>query len=336
MRLPALSSKRTAAYISFMPEATVSPYEHCLLCPRACGVDRTRGETGFCGEGAVARVSVACLHKGEEPPLSGERGSGTVFFTGCTLGCPSCQNYVISGGTPASRPGRTVAPDELARIFFTLQERGAYNVNLVTGTQFIPSIITALRTARANGLAIPAVWNSNGYESTTALELLHPHIDIHLPDLKTLDPGTARELFGRRDYPARARPALLAMVRDRALTWHGDILSRGVIVRHLVLPGRTASTLQCLEWFRDHLAGRALLSIMFQYIPLNRGAATGGAKVNREEYTHVTDALAALGLDDGFVQEPVETDDWIPDFSRPNPFPSGFAEPVWRAGGGFI
>ncbi len=336
MHFPALSSKGGAAYSSAMPRSPVSLYSHCTLCPRACGVDRTRGETGFCGEGTVARVSIACLHRGEEPPLSGEHGSGTVFFTGCTLGCPTCQNYMISGGAPGRRPGEELVPQALANLFLALQDRGAHNINLVTGTQCIPSIIEALTMARAKGLSLPVVWNSSGYETEAALALLHPHIDIYLPDLKTLDPATARSLFGRPDYPNVVRPSLRAMVRDHALVWNGDLLSRGVIVRHLVVPGRTASTRQCLEWFRDRLAGQALLSVMFQYIPLDRGAAADGVKVDQVEYRQVTDTLEALDMEDGFIQELEEADDWIPDFSRNNPFPPGFAEPVWRAGYGFI
>ncbi len=319
-----------------MPEHAASLYTACTLCPRACGVDRTRGETGSCGEGAAARVAVACLHRGEEPPLSGECGSGTVFFTGCTLGCPSCQNYMISGSRRATRPGHTLAAGELAGIFLALQKRGAHNINLVTGTHFIPIIIEALSSARAQGLSLPVVWNSSGYETEATLALLHPHVDIYLPDLKTLDAATAQDLFGRRDYPDVARAALLSQVHGHRLTWNGPLLAQGVIVRHLVVPGRTASTLQCLKWFHDHLAGRALLSIMFQYIPLARGKTTGGKKVSPEEYELVAAALDELGLEDGFIQEPEEADDWIPDFSRDNPFPPGFAVPVWSAERGFI
>jgi putative pyruvate formate lyase activating enzyme len=306
-------------------------YRHCTLCPRACGADRALGRTGFCRGGTDARVAVACLHRGEEPPISGERGSGTVFFSGCTLGCANCQNYPISSG------GRgTEVPDEtLASIFLALQERGAHNINLVTAAHFAPSVVTALEAARAGGLRLPAVWNSSGYESLSTLELIDPYIDVYLPDLKTLDEAAAGELFGRRDYPAVARAALPAMADSKPTRWDGELLTRGVVVRHLVLPGRAADSIACLRWFGERLAGRALLSLMFQYLPLDKGAPSPGPRVSRRERDMIMEEIERLGLEDGFIQDLEETDDWLPDFSRSNPFPPGFAEPVWHADFGF-
>jgi len=307
-------------------------YRRCLLCPRTCGADRSRGRTGFCRGGTVARAAVACLHRGEEPPLSGERGSGTVFFSGCTLGCAACQNYPISSGGR----GAEVSDDVLASIFLALQERGAHNINLVTASHFAPSVTAALAAARAGGLRLPVVWNSSGYESAAALDLIAPVVDVYLPDLKTLDEDAAQALFGRRDYPAAARGALASMAAARPLHWDGEALAQGVIVRHLVLPGRAGDSIACLRWFREKLAGRALLSLMFQYLPLEKGSPTGAPRVSRREYDEVVEEAERLGLEDGFIQDIEETDGWLPDFGKSNPFPAGFAEPVWHADFGFL
>jgi putative pyruvate formate lyase activating enzyme len=307
-------------------------YRYCLLCPRACGVDRTGSPAGFCRSGIVARAAVACLHRGEEPPLSGVRGSGAVFFSGCTLGCPACQNYSIS----TLGQGTEVSTETLASIFLTLEERGAHNINLVTATHFAPSVIAALELARARGLRIPSVWNSSGYETAATVELLNPFTDVYLPDLKTLDTEAARSLFGRSDYPAAAQTALPAMVTAKPLVWDGELLTQGVIVRHLVLPGRVADSIACLRWFAAHLSGGALFSLMFQYLPLDKGAPCGHGRVTPAEYDAVMEEVEKLDLEDGFIQDLEEADDWLPDFSRHNPFPGGFAEPVWHADYGFI
>ncbi|MBN2354451.1 MAG: radical SAM protein [Spirochaetales bacterium] len=307
-------------------------YRRCLLCPRACGIDRSRGRTGFCRGGTEARAAVACLHRGEEPPISGERGSGTVFFSSCTLGCAACQNYSISSGGR----GAEISDEVLASVFLALQERGAHTINLVTASHYAPSVIAALEAARAGGLILPVVWNSSGYESAATLDLIDPFVDVYLPDLKTLDEDAAHALFGRRDYPAAAREALSAMTAAKPLRWDGESLAQGVIVRHLVLPGRVGDSFACLRWFRERLAGRALLSLMFQYLPLECGSPTGGPRVSRREYDEVMEEAERLGLEDGFIQDLEEADDWLPDFGKPNPFPEGFAEPVWHADFGFF
>ena len=308
-------------------------YAHCLLCPRACGVDRGSGVLGFCRETAVVRAAWAGLHFGEEPPLAGRGGSGAIFFTGCTLKCRYCQNDQLS----RSGLGAELSPDQLARLMLRLQAEGAENVNLVTGSHFAPGILEAAELARARGLAIPLLWNSSGYESRATLELLAPWIEIWLPDCKTLDPELAGSLLGAPDYPRVVREALSFMVESRALDWEGEKLRRGVIVRHLVLPGHPRSTREVLAWFRERLYDRALLSLMVQYTPNPRaparpeaGQAVPSGRVSTPEYEQVLRWLEELGIQEGFIQEPESDSDWLPDFCRPNPFPREKARVLWH------
>jgi len=227
------------------------PYAPCRLCPRACAVDRARGESGVCGETKAVRAACACLHFGEEPPVTGAGGSGTVFFTGCTLRCRACQNCQIS----REGFGVELSREALAGIFLSLQREGAGNVNAVTGTHFLPDILEAWTSARARGLVIPLVWNSSGYETVEAVRTLAPRVAFFLPDLKTLDPDLADYWFRASDYPRVASEALLAMAEARPLERGPDGTPvRGVIVRHLVLPGRIDATRQVLAWFAERLA----------------------------------------------------------------------------------
>lgn len=307
-----------------------SPYAPCLLCPRACGVDRLGGERGFCREGTAVRAAWAGLHFGEEPPVAGGGGSGTIFFSGCTLKCRYCQNDQLS----REGLGAELTAEELAGLMLRLQEEGAANVNLVTGTHFAPGIAAAAALARDRGLRVPLLWNSSGYESRPALELLSPWIGVWLPDCKTLDPELARRLLGAPEYPEAAREALGFMADAAPLRWEGERLRQGVIVRHLVLPGRLESTRAVLAWFRERLHGRALLSMMVQYTPNARLGAVGGdsprRRVSEAEYEQVLGWLEELGIEEGFIQELESGSDWLPDFRRPNPFPPGQARAVWH------
>ena len=315
-------------------------YGECRLCPRNCRVDRLEGEKGYCGESARMRVAWAGLHLGEEPPLIGEKGSGTIFFTGCTLKCESCQNCQISH----RGLGRGISSEELAGLMLRLQGRGAANINLVTASHFTPSIIECVSSARTQGLSIPVVWNSSGYEQLSTLDLLRETVDVYLPDCKTLDPEVSRRLMGAADYPVVVQTAVLKMIEDKPLVAENDQLNQGVIIRHLVLPGLPAQSREVLEWFAEHGKGRALLSLMFQYTPVSSEGGELGRKprhgpqrrVSRREYEQVLSWLEELGIEDGFVQEPAENDDWLPDFTRLNPFPLGQAVPVWHYQYGFV
>jgi len=302
--------------------------ESCRLCPRACGAYRGSGPAGFCRQGPGLRAAWAGLHFGEEPPLTGSGGSGAIFFSGCTLKCRYCQNDQLS----RRGLGRELSCGELAGLMLALQREGAENVNLVTGTQFAPAIAEAAAQARRQGLAIPLLWNSSGYECPSTLQILAPWIDVYLPDCKTLDPELSRSLMGAPDYPQVARQALPAMAEARALRFEGERLRQGMIVRHLVLPGHLQSTREVLDWFRERLYGKALLSVMLQYTPNRRaaGSRVPERRVNDEEHRQVQGWLEDLAIEQGFIQEPETDSDWLPDFTRRNPFPPAQARPVWH------
>ena len=313
-------------------------YKNCELCPRVCRVDRSSGERGFCGQSAAISIAAAVIHFGEEPPITGKSGSGTVFFSGCTLQCGFCQNRQIS----AEGLGRDVSKDELVKLFLRLQEEGAENINLVTGTQFIPGIAAALERAKYEGLTLPVVWNSSGFESIEALKIIDPHIDIYLPDVKTISPVVSARLYERGDYAARAREAVLWMMRRRPLLKDGDRLVSGVIVRHLVLPGMIETTAEVLKWFSDNCIDRenqrppALLSLMFQFTPSGKGPGpVPGRRVTAEEYEEVGALLERYGIEEGFMQEPEDGKEWCPDFRNRKPFQDPRARTVWHWRDGF-
>ncbi|GHV73177.1 radical SAM protein [Spirochaetia bacterium] len=295
-------------------------------------MDRRAGKRGFCGETTDIRIAAASLHRGEEPPIIGRGGSGTIFFTGCTLGCVFCQNRQISqASTNVGGMGRTVDRAEFIRICLALQTRGAENINLVTGSHCTPVLADFLRSARKEGLVIPLLWNSSAYESLDALESLEDLVDVYLPDLKTLDPGLADRFFQAPDYPEAATKAILHMLDCRgALRWNGPSLVSGVMIRHLVLPGYPESTRAVLQWFADHCRGRALLSLMTQYTPVGEGRDIPRRYVKADEYDQLLEWLTELKIDDGFCQELVPDDSWLPDFERINPFSSALSAPVWH------
>jgi putative pyruvate formate lyase activating enzyme len=251
-----------------------------------------------------------------------------VFFTGCTLRCGFCQNWQTS----SCGAGRDLSDEELAALFLRLQAEGAENINIVTGTQFVPGILAGLRIARGAGLSLPMVWNSSGYETEQTISRLAGHVAFFLPDLKTLDDSLAREHLHAADYAAICAKALPAMAAARPLRWKGADLVEGTIVRHLVLPGCIAQTRTALEWFRTNLRGRALLSLMFQYTPIpgRELPPPFNRMISRKEYRQAVALLEELGIDDGFYQEPVPDSSWLPDFSRPRPFSSELSRMVWH------
>ncbi|HQF38694.1 MAG TPA: radical SAM protein [Opitutaceae bacterium] len=317
------------------PPAPEPPgYEPCRLCPRLCDAQREAGATGFCGQGDRLRLALASLHFGEEPPLVGNRGSGTIFFSGCTLRCAFCQNFQIS----QQGLGREVGTEEFAAICLALQAAGAANINLVTGTQFIPGIVAGIAAARAAGLALPVLWNGSGYERVEMVAALRGTVDVWLPDLKTLNRETARRYFAAPDYPEVATAAILAMAEAHPLEYdEAGLLRRGLILRHLVLPGQLADSRAVLTWFSRHLAGRALPSIMTQYTPIAALAGRPAPKdaLGQAEYEELVALIDELGLGEGFYQELVPGSDWLPDFCRPNPFSSDLARTIWHHAGGF-
>ena len=316
-------------------------YKSCNLCPRRCGVNR-HNSFGYCGESADLRLGCASIHRGEEPPITGTGGSGTVFVSGCNLGCVFCQNHQISrpaslrnglaANSNAAQPmGRAVSAEEFSLICLALQKEGAENINIVTGSHAIPALAAGIDAARASGLRIPVLWNTSAYESAEALELLRGRIDTFLPDLKTLDPEISGRFFNAPDYPETAVAALCAMMEIT-----GNMESK-VIIRHLILPGFLESTRQVLLWLADNAWGKALLSLMTQYTPPPHGI--GGIPtryVNKTDYETVLEWLDDYGIEDGYCQELVTGSDWLPDFNRINPFSSELSKPVWHWSCGFI
>ena len=274
------------------------------------------------------KIAWAGLHFGEEPPVSGRNGSGTVFFSGCTLGCVSCQNKRIS----QQKEGATVSTLQLSDIFLKLQKAGAHNVNLVTGTHFLPGIIDAYKQSKTRQLDIPIIWNSSGFERIETLKLLQKVVDVYIPDLKTVDESVSEALFSNRLYPQHATDAIISMVARKPLKMKATHIIQGVIVRHLVLPGYIEATHKVLRWFHDSLTGHALLSVMFQYTPVETTLNPQlHRRLSQEEYIEVMQFVEDLGIEEGYIQD-LETDrSWLPDFNRRNPFPSHTARTIWTS-----
>lgn len=283
--------------------------DHCTLCPRTCGADRAAGKRGVCGAADQLLVARAALHHWEEPCLSGDpnatTGSGTVFFTGCALGCCYCQNYAIS----QQGLGKAIDENRLAEIFLELQEKGAQNINLVTATQWLPWVTAALDEARRRGLRLPVVYNTGGYETLETVEALKPYVDIWLTDYKYASPALAQELSRARDYPAVADAALCRMLRQTGAPVFGDdgYLRRGVIVRHLALPGHvndSLAVLRRLAQIRKETGIPFLTSLMSQFTPFYHAEEHGlERRITTYEYRKVVEEAIALGLTEGYMQE---------------------------------
>ena len=270
----------------------------CTLCPRRCGAERTETEGhGFCGMPAGLRVARAALHLWEEPPLSGTRGSGTVFFSGCTLRCCYCQNREISAGGF----GRAVTTGRLREIFEELIAQGAHNINLVTPTHFLPWILPALEPK----LPVPVVYNCGGYESVETLRLLEGKVDVYLPDLKYADAALAARLSAAPDYFPAATAAIREMFRQTGpYVMEDGLLKRGVMIRHLVLPGQLDNTRRCIDWVAQTFSpGQVLFSLMSQYTPQPGSEGPLGRHVTAGEYRSAVDYMKNCGITDGFTQE---------------------------------
>jgi len=275
----------------------------CDLCPHDCGVNRLLGETGICQAGLKPKIASANLHRGEEPPISGSRGSGTIFFSGCSLKCKFCQNFPISqlgSGSELSTRG-------LAGKMLALQRRGAHNINLVTPTHFLPQILAALWLAIPQGFHLPIVWNSSGYEKVDVLQMLEGVVSIYLPDMKYLDDRPAVDISSAPGYREFNRRAVLEMLRQvgHLQVDEEGIAVKGLIIRHLVLPGGKAGSIETLKWIAGNLGVETHIALMSQYFPAHTAAHTEGIDrpLTGAEYDEATTALEALGLENGWVQE---------------------------------
>ena len=283
-------------------------YVNCVLCPRRCGVDRTAGEIGFCRCPDTALVAKTMLHKWEEPALAGVGGSGAIFFGGCTLGCKYCQNAAISG-TPVGTPMDSAA---LRQVMEDLIAQGAENIDLVTPTQFLPTIRPALMPK----LPVPVVYNCGGYERAETLRTLDGLVDIYLPDMKYADGTPAKSLSGAADYFPVAAEAIREMVRQTGpVQWQGEKVVRGTIIRHLILPGQVENSLKVLDWIGEaFVPGEVLVSLMRQYTPMGNLASPMDRTVTEEEYQAVLSWMYLNDLE-GFTQETSAADSrFIPDF----------------------
>ena len=312
-------------------------YSSCNLCPNDCNVNREIEELGICGQSDKLKIAWAGLHKGEEPPISGDNGSGMIFFTGCSLHCRYCQNYQIS----TDNIGYEISEKDLSDIMLKLQYMGAHTLNLVTGTHFIPSIINALDMAKALGLKLPVVWNSSGYEKVSVLSILDEYIDFYLLDAKTLSSKTASVFCGTEEYVKYIIPVLDFLYNKKR--------NNKVIIRHLVFPGELESTIKFLDFFSENYRKKFLLSLMVQFVnPYVNNPCVNNPNVNNsnsisnlkdkrvldnkiteKEYGMLLDLLDKYEIDGFFQIMDEEEEDkevlWIPDFTKKNPFPEDFA-----------
>ncbi|MGN1140661.1 MAG: radical SAM protein [Oliverpabstia sp.] len=275
----------------------------CTLCPRMCRVDRDRGQKGYCRMDSTVRGARAALHMWEEPCISGEKGSGAVFFSGCTLGCVFCQNRQIADGTC----GKEISVERLSDIFLELQEKGAANINLVTASHFVLQVIPALEYAKSHGLKIPVVYNTGGYEKVETLQMLEGIVDVWLPDFKYMDSKLGEKYSRAKDYPEVAARALEEMVRQagNCIFDEAGYIQKGVIVRHLILPGHTEDSKAVLQYLYKTYMNKIYISVMNQYTPLPHTADMPplNRKITKREYDRVLDYALSLGIEQGYFQE---------------------------------
>ncbi len=294
----------------------------CTLCPRLCGADRQNGETGYCGASDMLRVARAALHMWEEPPISGVRGSGTVFFSHCPLQCVYCQNREISSGGD----GLPITTERLCDIFFELRSKGAHNINLVSPTQYADRIAEAMRTARQKGFDLPFVYNTSGYERIETLQTLAGLVDIYLTDLKYMSSTLAAKYSRAADYPSVARAALCEMMRQQpSCVFDGEYMQSGVIVRHLLLPGQTGDSKDVIDTFTEVCGKGAWLSLMRQYTP--PGACNYPEllrPITDAEYDEVVGYAELCGMRNLFLQERESvSESFIPRFDYTGVLPKG-------------
>ena len=293
----------------------MNKYENCLLCPRKCGINRRTGQTGVCGVSSEIKVARAALHYWEEPCISGKRGSGAVFFSGCSLHCVFCQNREISDG----KEGKVISKERLSDIFMELADKGANNINLVTPGQYIPDIVWAVNDAKSRGMKLPIIYNTSGYENVTELKLLKGIVDVYLPDFKYMDSTLSARYSRAKDYPSVAKQALSEMVRqqpDVVIDDSTGLIQKGVIVRQLLLPGHVNDAKAVLKYLYDTYHDHVYISMMSQFTPI---ALKDYPEINRtvtkREYERLVNYALEIGITNAFIQEgDVAKDSFIPAF----------------------
>lgn len=293
----------------------MNKYENCLLCPRKCGINRRTGQTGVCGVSSEIKVARAALHYWEEPCISGKRGSGAVFFSGCSLHCVFCQNREISDG----KEGKVISKERLSDIFMELADKGANNINLVTPGQYIPDIVWAVNDAKSRGMKLPIIYNTSGYENVTELKLLEGIVDVYLPDFKYMDSTLSARYSRAKDYPSIAKQALSEMVRqqpDVVIDNATRLIQKGVIVRQLLLPGHVNDAKAVLKYLYDTYHNHVYISMMSQFTPIAlKDYPEINRTVTRREYERLVDYALEIGITNAFIQEgDVAKDSFIPAF----------------------
>lgn len=293
----------------------INKYENCLLCPRKCGTNRRTGQTGVCGVSSEIKVARAALHYWEEPCISGKRGSGAVFFSGCSLHCVFCQNREISDG----KEGKVISKERLSDIFMELEGKGANNINLVTPGQYIPDIVWAVNDAKSRGMKLPIIYNTSGYENVTELKLLEGIVDVYLPDFKYMDSTLSARYSRAKDYPSVAKQALSEMVRQQPDVVIDDatgLIQKGVIVRQLLLPGHVNDAKAVLKYLYDTYHDHVYISMMSQFTPIAlKDYPEINRTVTRREYERLVDYALKIGITNAFIQEgDVAKDSFIPAF----------------------
>lgn len=293
----------------------MNKYENCLLCPRKCGTNRRTGQTGVCGVSSEIKVARAALHYWEEPCISGKRGSGAVFFSGCSLHCVFCQNREISDG----KVGKVISKERLSDIFMELADKGANNINLVTPGQYIPDIVWAVNDAKSRGMKLPIIYNTSGYENVTELKLLEGIVDVYLPDFKYMDSTLSARYSRAKDYPSVAKQALSEMVRQQPDVVIDDatgLIQKGVIVRQLLLPGHVNDAKAVLKYLYDTYHDHVYISMMSQFTPIAlKDYPEINRTVTRREYERLVDYALEIGITNAFIQEgDVAKDSFIPAF----------------------
>ena len=293
----------------------MNKYEDCLLCPRKCGINRSTGQTGVCGVSSEIKVARAALHYWEEPCISGKRGSGAVFFSGCSLHCVFCQNREISDG----KEGKVISKERLSDIFMELADKGANNINLVTPGQYIHDIVWAVNDAKSRGMKLPIIYNTSGYENVTELKLLEGIVDVYLPDFKYMDSTLSARYSRAKDYPSVAKQALSEMVRQQPDVVIDDatgLIQKGVIVRQLLLPGHVNDAKAVLKYLYDTYHDHVYISMMSQFTPIAlKDYPEINRTVTRREYERLVDYALKIGITNAFIQEgDVAKDSFIPAF----------------------
>ena len=294
----------------------IDKLQKCEICPHNCKVDRTKGEVGRCKCSDKIKIALASVHRYEEPCISGKNGSGTVFFSNCNLNCKFCQNYEIS----QEGKGIEVSTEELANIFIKQQKKGVHNINLVTPTMYGYQIIEAIKIARENGLTIPIIYNSNGYENEQTIKDLEGYIDVYLPDLKYYENELGKKYSGVNNYFEHASKAILEMYKQVGKPQFNKegIITKGLMIRHLVLPNNIENSKKVLKWIKENIDEAVYINIMVQYFPTYKAKEIEelNRKLSKEEYEEIEDYVYELDIKNGYMQELGEhEEEYVPEFN---------------------